>query len=166
MYQQAWELGPLPGTGRGAQAVNALLGLTALVLGIAVLYVARSLVARLPLGPVVVVVCSLLVSFLLWTSVPWLLLERRLAWRRLVPAGALTATGTSIYGVASTVYMPRLLESYSSRYGLFGVTLALIGWLLCIALIVVASTAVAREFDRDRSAWARAGASGSPDDAP
>ena len=80
--------------------------------------------------------------------VPWLLLDRRIAWRRLIPAGALTAAGTSLYGVASTIYMPPLFESYSQRYGLFGVTLALIGWLLCIALIVVASTAVATELDQ------------------
>ena len=39
------------------------------------------------------------------------------------PAGALTAVGASIYGVATTIYMPRLMESYSEQYGLFGVTL-------------------------------------------
>ena len=61
---------------------------------------------------------------------------------------------TSLYGVASTIYMPPLFESYSQRYGLFGVTLALIGWLLCIALIVVASTAVATELDQAKDPWA------------
>jgi membrane protein len=152
MYLQAWGLAPLPGIG---QAVNAVLGLTTLVLGIALLYFARSLVAALPLEPVLVLVLSLLASFLLWTSVPWLLLDRRLRWRRLAPLGGLSAACATVYGVASTVYMPRLLESYSERYGLFGVTLALIGWLLCIAFIVVGATAVASEFDRDQSAWAR-----------
>lgn len=152
MYQQAWSVQPVPGIGR---ALNAALGLSCLVLGISLLYLARSLLEALPLGEILVAPCSVAASFLLWTTVPWLLLERRVAWRRLVPAGALTATLSSIYGVASTIYMPRLLESYSDRYGLFGVTLALIGWLLCIALIVVASTAVAAEFDRDESVWAR-----------
>jgi membrane protein len=51
--------------------------------------------------------------------------------------------------------MPRLFESYSERYGLFGVTLALIGWLLCISFIVVAATAIASEFDRVEDPWAR-----------
>jgi membrane protein len=32
--------------------------------------------------------------------------------------------------------------------------LALIGWLLCIALIIVATTAIASEFDRVHDAWA------------
>ena len=51
--------------------------------------------------------------------------------------------------------MPRQLESYSERYGLFGVTLALIGWLVGVALILVAATAVASEFDRTEAPWAR-----------
>jgi membrane protein len=53
------------------------------------------------------------------------------------------------------VYMPRLFETYSQRYGLFGVTLALVGWLLCISFIVVAATVVAAQFDRDDDSWAR-----------
>jgi uncharacterized BrkB/YihY/UPF0761 family membrane protein len=147
MYLQAWQLPPAPGVGG---TVNAASGLVVLVLGIGVLYTARSLV-----GPVLVAPVSVLAGFLVWTSVPWLLLDRRISWRRLIPAGALTAGVTAVYGVASTIYMPSLFASYSARYGLFGVTLALIGWLLCIALIVVASTAVASVLDRAEEEWAR-----------
>jgi membrane protein len=152
MYQQAWGLRAVPGVGR---ALNAALGLTVLVLGISLLYLARTLAGSLPAGDALATPVSVLASFLIWTSVPWLLMNRRISWRRLIPAGALTAACTSIYGVVSTVYMPRLMESYSERYGLFGVTLALIGWLLAIALILVASTAVASEFDRTQDPWAR-----------
>jgi uncharacterized BrkB/YihY/UPF0761 family membrane protein len=152
MYQQAWGLEAPPAVGR---ALNAALGLTVLVLGISFLYLARTLLGALPFGAAFVTPLSVLASFLLWNSVPWLLLDRRIAWRRLIPAGALTAACTSIYGVASTIYMPRLLETYSERYGLFGVTLALIGWLLGIAVIVVAAAAVAAEFDRAQDPWAR-----------
>ena len=48
-----------------------------------------------------------------------------------------------------------MLESYSERYGLFGVTLALVGWLLAISFIVVAATVVAAELDRAPEPWAR-----------
>ena len=47
------------------------------------------------------------------------------------------------------------MESYSERYGLFGVTLALVGWLLTVSLIIVASTVVAAELDRAEEPWAR-----------
>jgi membrane protein len=152
MYQQAWRLEALRGVG---PVVNAALGLTALVLGLSLLYATRSLVGALPAGAVLVMPLSALASFLLWVSVPWLLLDRRIGWRRLIPAGALTAVCTSVYGLASMVYMPPLMDSYSRRYGLFGVTLALIGWLLVTALIVVAATATAAEFDRAQDPWVR-----------
>jgi membrane protein len=151
MYQQAWRLEAPPGVGH---TVHAALGLTALLLGIGLLYFARALVGSLPASDLLVLTVSAVVGFLLWTAVPWLLLNRRLAWRRLVPTGILTAVGTTAYGLASTIYMPRLLETYSRRYGLFGVTLALVGWLLAIAFIVVAVTVVASEFDRTPDPWA------------
>jgi uncharacterized BrkB/YihY/UPF0761 family membrane protein len=152
MYLQAWRLEPIRGV-RGS--LNATVGLAALLLEIGLLSLARRLVEGLPLGWVVGGPLSVLASLVLWTSVPWLLLDRRIAWRRMLPAGALTAVAASLYGVASTVYMPRLMESYSDRYGLFGVTVALVGWLLCISLIVVATTVVAAEFDRAQESWAR-----------
>jgi uncharacterized BrkB/YihY/UPF0761 family membrane protein len=152
MYQQAWGLPPATGVG---QALNAACGLLVLVVGIGLLYLARTLVGWLPVGDVVTAVSSVLGGFALWTTVPWLLLDRRISWRRLIPAGALAAVCSSIFGVASTLYMPRQLESYSERYGLFGVTLALIGWLVGLGLILVAATAVAAEFDRSEASWAR-----------
>ena len=51
MYQQAWGLEPSPGVGR---ALNAAFGLTVLVLGIGLLYLARTLVGWLPAGDVLV----------------------------------------------------------------------------------------------------------------
>jgi len=152
MHQAAWRLEPSPGVGH---ALHAAFGLVALVLGIGLLYTARALVAPLPFSQMLLLGLSALIGFLLWTTVPWLLLDRRLTWRRLVPVGVLTAACTTVYGVASTLYMPRLLETYSRRYGLFGVTLALVGWLVCVAFIVVAATAVAAEFDRAPDRWAR-----------
>jgi membrane protein len=48
-----------------------------------------------------------------------------------------------------------VMESNSEQYGLFGVTLSLYGWLLCVAAIVVAAIVVAAEFDRAPEPWAR-----------
>jgi membrane protein len=152
MYLQAWGLERRPGV---RASLNAVVGLTALVLEVMLLSLARTLVPELPFDWVLGVPVTLLASLVLWTSVPWLLLDRRIPWRRLLPAGALTAVCAGIYGVASTIYMPRLMESNSERYGLFGVTLSLVGWLLCVSIVVVAATAVASEFDRDQAHWAR-----------
>ena len=152
MYLKAWRLEAMSGL-RGS--ANAALALAALLVEIALLSLARSLVGGLPLDGLMGVPVTALAGLVLWTSVPWLLLDRRVHWRRLVPGGALAGVLSSIYGVVSTIYMPPLMESYSQRFGLFGVTLALVGWLLSIALIVVAATVVASEFDRAQEPWAR-----------
>jgi uncharacterized BrkB/YihY/UPF0761 family membrane protein len=152
MYLQAWGLPPRTGV---TGSLNAAFGLGALLAEIGLLYLARTFVQALPFDWLLGAPLSVLASLVLWTSVPWLLLDRRIPWRRLLPAGALAAVCVSGYSVATTIYMPRLMETYSLRYGLFGVTLSLVGWLLCIAVIVVAATVVAAEFDRAQEPWAR-----------
>jgi membrane protein len=152
MYLQAWGLDPLRGVRGSAYAA---LGLVALVVEIGVLSMLRSVLRHLPLDALPGLLPSMLASSLLWTSIPWLLLDRRVPWRRLLPAGALTGISTSVFGVATTIYMPELIESYSLQYGLFGVTLALVGWLLSVAMIVVTATVIAAELDRADEVWAR-----------
>lgn len=152
MYQDSWRLPPRAGL-RGS--LNALLGLTALILEIYLLSSVLSLLRSWAFGPLITWPLSVATSLVLWTSVPWLLLDRRVTWRRLLPAGALAAICAGLYSAATAVYMPRLIESYFRRYGLFGLTLALIGWLVATSLIVVAATVVAAEFDRADEPWAR-----------
>lgn len=152
MYLVAWRLEPVAGPWG---SLNAAFGLSALLLEIALLYMMRSLVRELPFDWVLGAPIAAGASLLLWTSVPWLLLDRRVHWRRLLPGGALAALCASLYGIATTIYMPGLMERYSAQYGLFGVTLALVGWLLSISFIVVAATVVAAEFDRAPERWAR-----------
>jgi len=151
MYLLAWRLEPRGGL-RGS--LSAASGLAVLLIEIGLLSLVGTLVRTLPfdwaLGPLL----SALASVVLWTSIPWLLLDRRIRWRRLIPAGVLTGACVSGYGIVSTIYMPRLVATYSDRYGLFGVTLSLVSWLLAIAFIVVVTTIVAAEFDRAPESWA------------
>jgi len=151
-YLEAWRMERLPGV---RSSLNAAVGLVALLLELALLSLARRLFDALPLGWVLAGPLSVLASVALWTSVPWLLLDRRMPFRRLVPAGVLTAVAAGAYGVVTTLYMPGLMERYSLRYGLFGVCVALVGWLLASTLILVAATVVAAEFDRTPERWAR-----------
>ena len=151
MYVQVWRLP----RGRGLRnSFNALLGLAALVVELGLLSFAQSLVQPIPAGWVLGVPLSAVAAIVLWTSIPWLLLDRRRSWRSLLPAGALTGLCTGLYAVATTIYMPRLFASYSLKYGLFGVILALVGWLVAVCFIVVVATIVAAEFDRAPEPWA------------
>jgi uncharacterized membrane protein YvlD (DUF360 family) len=90
----------------------------------------------------------------LWTSIPYLLLNRQVHWRRLAFGGLVAAIATTAYSVVSTIYMPEQVERYTQEFGLFGVTIALIGWLLASAFILVAAAAIGAEFDRSLASWA------------
>ena len=152
LYLQVFRLPARPGI-RGS--IDAVLGLGALLVGIALLYHTRSLARALPFHWVLGMPVSVCAGIAIWTSMPWLLLNRRIPWQRLLPVGVLAGTAATLYSVATTVYMQRLMTSYSQRYGLFGVTVALVGWLLCIAFIVVATAVIAAELDRAPDTWAR-----------
>ncbi len=151
MYLEAWEMPRAPGV---RASLYAAVALGALMLELLLLSFIRSLLREIPFDWAAGLTGSLFSSVVVWTSIPWLLLNRRVAWQRLLPAGVLAGGLSTLWGYATTVYMPRLMASYSERYGLFGVTVALVGWLLCISFIIVASTAVAAEFDRAPEAWA------------
>ncbi|NIK59276.1 YhjD/YihY/BrkB family envelope integrity protein [Kribbella shirazensis] len=152
LYQDAWQLDAVGGV-RGR--LTTFVGLGALLLQIALLSLARSAVRPLPLDWLLSVTASVLTGVVLWICVPWLLLDGRVHWRRLVPSGVIASLCAAAYSSASTVYMPRMMETNSARYGLFGVTLALVGWLLCISLILVVATVIGAEFDRSQGRLAR-----------
>ena len=168
MYVEAWRLPPLRGV-RGS--LHAAMGLTVLLVEMTLLYFVRSFVRSVPFEWALQLPLSWAAGVVLWTTIPWLLMNRRIPWRRLLPGGALTAILASLFSLATTVYMPPLMTSYSERYGLFGITIALVGWLLCICLLLVAATVVAAELDRAPEDWPRRlrealGVHGDPDHTP
>lgn len=151
MYLQVWQVEPSAGV---RASLHAAFGLAVLLVEILLLSFANRLIRELPFQWVLGAPLTIAVGLVLWTSIPWLLLGRQVSWQRLVPGGLLTSLSATAFGFATTIYMPRLMATYSERYGLFGVTLSLVGWLLATALIIVAATVVAAEFDRTRAPWA------------
>jgi len=51
------------------------------------------------------------------------------------------------------VYMPDLVDRYTREFGLFGITIAVIGWLLIVAGVIVTGAAVGAEFDASTNTW-------------
>lgn len=84
-------------------------------------------------------VLSLAGVFTLGLLTPYLLLGRRLPWRRLAIQAALTAAGLTVLGIWSVLYMPAAIESSASAYGLIGVAFALLTWLWGLGLVLVAA---------------------------
>jgi membrane protein len=85
------------------------------------------------------VLFSLAGAFALGLLTPYLLLGRRLRWRRLVLQAALTAAGIAALGIWSAIYMPRAIESSAEAYGSIGVAFAMLTWLWGFAGVLVAA---------------------------
>jgi membrane protein len=83
------------------------------------------------------VVLSLAGTFVLGLLTPYLLLGRRLPWRRLLPQAGLTAGGMTALGVWSAIYMPRAIESSAAAYGAIGIAFALLTWLWGLGIVLV-----------------------------
>jgi membrane protein len=82
---------------------------------------------------------SLAGAFFVGLVTPYLLLGRRLPWRRLVRQAGLTAGGMTALGIWSAIYMPRAIESSAAAYGAIGIAFALLTWLWGLGIVLVMS---------------------------
>lgn len=140
LFEQTWELKPLSvrNTRNGLWWICTLTFYSAVIGWI---YVTLG-DGRLGL---VAAVCEVPVSaaFLVWSG--WILSAKRLAWPVLLPFGISAAVLTAAYSVIATVYLPRLFNSYASRYGAAGAVFGMATTLFGAMVVLVASTALGRE---------------------
>jgi membrane protein len=149
MYRAAWEQQKVA----MRSTVFATLGLLALIAEMVVAYGIRSLVERFPLDWLWTIPISMATGLVLWTSIPYLLLDRQVHWRRLLFAGGLSAVAMTAFSIATPIYMPELMTRYTNEFGLFGITITILGWLLAVSFVLVASAAIGAEFDASDARW-------------
>jgi membrane protein len=137
VYERSWRL-----RSRGVRATpSGLLWLAAVVAAVLVLVPLRQAVDDAA-GPVVGLVVVLATGALVWLLTPFVLLARRVPGRALVPTALITAVGMSALGTASIVYMPRAIADSADRYGMIGIAIALVSWLVGVGFVLVISAAV------------------------
>jgi membrane protein len=84
---------------------------------------------------------SLALAAGLWLTTPYVLLARRIAWRRLVPTALLTAVGMTALEICSAIWMPHTVATSAEQFGTIGVAFALLGWLVGAGLVLVVAAA-------------------------
>jgi membrane protein len=94
----------------------------------------------------VVVVLHLALASVLWLQVQYLLLSRRVPRRALVPGSITAAAGQAVVSIYSVTWMPHLVSLNSVRYGVIGVTFALLTWLIVVCAGIVAAAVVSAEW--------------------
>jgi membrane protein len=92
-------------------------------------------------GGVLAIVLDLAFAAVLWTVTPFILLGRRVDWRRLLPTGLVTAAAMSGLSVWTVIWMPHAVADSAERYGVIGVAFALLSWLVAAGFVLVGSAA-------------------------
>ena len=87
-------------------------------------------------------------SAVLWVWTPYLLLGRRLPWRRLLPTGLVSAGSIALYSLGSAIYLPEIFTQNAERYGLIGIAFGIVSWLFGYAAVVITAAVVAGTWDR------------------
>ena len=98
-------------------------------------------------------------SAVLWVWTPYLLLGRRLPWRRLLPTGrrqrrrplafrcGTRRASTVLYSLGSAIYLPEIFTQNAERYGLIGIAFGIVSWLFGYAAVVITAAVVAGTWD-------------------
>jgi membrane protein len=94
-----------------------------------------------PLDGVAQIVGTVVLGVAIWLVTPYLLLGRRVRWRRLLPTALLTAVGMAGVGVWSVLWMPHTIAASAQQFGVIGIGFALMSWLFAAAVVVVIATA-------------------------
>ncbi|MCF3119050.1 hypothetical protein IPZ68_04915 [Streptomyces arenae] len=140
LFEQSWDLRPL-----GVRNTrNGLEWICTLSLYTAVIGWIYAALGRGHLG-LAAAVCEIPVTavFLTWSG--WILSAKRLARAVLLPFAISAAVLSAVYSVVATAYLPRLFNSYASRYGAAGAVFGMASALFTAMLILVASAALGRE---------------------
>lgn len=82
-----------------------------------------------------------------WWLASRLLLNLRVGWRATFPGAVVSAAAQVATGVAAAIWLPRLIGRDASHYGVIGVAVALVSWLVVIAFVTVTGAWASRLLD-------------------
>jgi membrane protein len=140
-YEAAWQM---PATGvRGT--VNGVTAVGLLISSVIVLSMLTGLLRQMPAGDAVSFVLRVVVSTAVWLLLQRLLLSRRVPLRRLLPGALVGGAGSVVLSVYSALWMPRLIENNAGRYGVIGITFAMLTWLIVVGFCVVVVAVLSAE---------------------
>ena len=152
MYAKVWQVPPSGGLTSGWRWIAVLFGVALSFLTLRTLYSASH---GNTYGTAGTLLFTLILNSLLWTWAPWLLLARRVSWRRLLPGGVIMGSCTVVTSIASGVYLPRALASASRQFGALGVAFTYIAWLYIVSLCFLAANVIGNVLATDHSALGR-----------
>jgi membrane protein len=140
-YEAAWELPRRGLPGR----LSGLTGTAVLFVQLLVLTLLVSALRGVPAASAIALLLRLVVAVPCWLVLQYLLLSRRVRPRTLLPGAVVAGAGQVVVSQSSALWMPHLVATNAARYGLIGVTFALLSWLIVIGIAVVGGAVVSAE---------------------
>jgi membrane protein len=157
-FEAAWNLTPL-----GFRGIpNGLVGITVLLTEVILLSTLASLLRGVPAASFVTFALRAAGAVVLWLAIQYLLLGQRVRWGALLPGAVLAAVGQASVMLASGLWMPRVIVSNATRFGLIGVTFALVSWLIVLSVLLVFAAVLSAELAGAPPVSAGARAAGLP----
>lgn len=144
-YEAAWGL---PRSVRGT--LNGVVALTILLTQIVLLALLAGLLRGVPAGSVATFVIRIGLTVFVWVVLQHMLLAGRISWRLLLPGALLAAVGQQGLSLLSALWMPHVIEQNAQRYGVIGVTFALLSWLTAVGVLLVGAAVVSAEMGLTR----------------
>jgi membrane protein len=141
LYETAWQLPSVGvrGTLNGVTAIGMLLA-SLLVLSLLIGFLRQA-----PAGTVWAFLVRVVGYTAVWLLLQRLLLSRRIPVRRLLPGAIVAGAGSVALNLYSAVWMPRVIETNAARYGIIGITFAMLTWLIVVGFCVVAAAVIGAE---------------------
>jgi membrane protein len=137
-YETAWELPPRA----PARGLFGLAGAVLLAATVTTTAWVSSLVGEVTAGRLGALAGELAIGVLAWWLISWLLLSRRVPWSLLLPGAGVSALGLALTSWVGSLWIPRLVQSNTEQYGVIGVAIAIVSWLVVLSLLIVASAVV------------------------
>jgi membrane protein len=145
VYFRAWRRPHRGGSGKYWKGISWLLAIVAYMALIGAL---RDVFGD-GLGLVPFAIAAVAASTGLWWFTAWFLLLGDVRARVLLPTGLITGIALSAFAVSATIWMPKVLTSQESQFGIFGVALALVTWFSGAATCILIGACAGPVFAED-----------------
>jgi membrane protein len=140
-YEAAWGLAP-----KGVRGtLTGFIGIGLLLSEVLLLSMLAGALHPRGGGSVLLYLLRALAGVPFWLLLQYVLLSARVPARMLLPGAVVAAVGQTLVSIGSKVWIPHVVDHNADRYGVIGVTFALVSWLILLGIAMVAGAAVSVE---------------------
>ncbi len=131
--------------------------IAALVIGVALIVATRIILRGGGAMPVIEFIAEVAIWTALWWFAGWIVINRRVSLRALLPGAALAGISFAIAGQVARIVLPPILAEAALRFGVLGLAFSYIGWLLVLSCILLIAMTAGRVvyLTWDGRAWRR-----------